>query len=70
MAEVKKAVAMRNRLDAIHSLLPRVAERYAPVVVDQPGRILVDFDESWGPVGPYDWLCLDNNGPDLANCTS
>ncbi|NUQ60973.1 MAG: hypothetical protein HUU20_00685 [Pirellulales bacterium] len=69
MAELKKAVAIWNRLDGIHSGLPCVAQKYSPAVVDQPDRLVLDFDEAWGPVGPHDWLRLENNGQDLADCT-
>jgi hypothetical protein len=46
-----------------------VAEKYAAPFSRNIGKIWVDFHESWGPVGPDDWLCLYNNGPDLEDCT-
>jgi len=67
--EINSLLKVVDEIDRIHRLLPRVAEKYAAPFSRNIGRIWVDFDESWGPVGPDDWLCLYNNGPDLEDCT-
>ncbi|NUQ60978.1 MAG: hypothetical protein HUU20_00710 [Pirellulales bacterium] len=40
------------------------------MIVNQPDQLILDFDEAWGPVGPNDWLRLENIGQDLADCTN
>lgn len=69
LTEVQGFVAAAEKADAVHLLLPRVAERYAAPIASTPGRIKIDFDESWYATSPYDWCCLYNPGPDLDNCT-
>ncbi len=67
--EVEGLIGAIDKADAAQTLLPKVAERYAAPVSTNAGRIRVDLDESWGPFGPHDWLCLYNTGPDLEDCT-
>ncbi len=69
LAEVDPLAAAVEQADAAHLLLPKVAERYSASVADAPGRIRVDFDESWYGWGPYDWCCLYNEGAELEDCT-
>lgn len=67
--EVQGLIGAIDKADAAQTLLPKVAERYAAPVSTNAGRFRVDLDESWGPFGPHDWLCLYNNGPELEDCT-
>jgi hypothetical protein len=67
--ELQGLIGATDKLDAAQTLLPKVAERYAAPVSSNTGRIRVDFDESWGPFEPHDWLCLYNTGTDLEDCT-
>jgi hypothetical protein len=67
--EVQGLVGAIEKADAARLLLPKVAMKYAAPVSKAPGRIVADFDESWGAWGPYDWLFLSNTGAELEDCT-
>ena len=69
LVELEGLAAALDKADAAHLLLPKVAEAYAVPITDNPGRILVDFDESWYGWGPNDWCRLCNAGAELENCT-
>lgn len=59
-----------SKLDAIHTDLPRIANKYAATPSTPNGRMVVDFDAAWGSQGPDDWMKIFNPGPsDLSNCT-
>ena len=67
--EVEGLIGAVEKADAAQILLPKVAEKYAAPMSSNTGRIVVDFDESWGAWGPYDYCCLYNKGADLEDCT-
>ena len=67
--ELQSAIAAVDQLEAALLLLPKVAEKYSATLSDSAGRIVVDFNESWGDSGPNDWLVLQNRGETLKDCT-
>jgi len=68
--EIRSLIATSKRGDSIKLRLPRVAARYAGPLIANGQLILIDFNASWGPVGPDDWLTLAHKaGTDLHNCT-
>ncbi len=68
-AELQSAIAATDKLEAALQMLPKVAEKYSATLSDSTGRIVVDFNESWGDSGPKDWLVLQNLGETLEDCT-
>ena len=67
--ELQASIAAIEKLDEIHMMLPMISKKYAAAPSSASGRIVVDIDESWGGFGPNDWLYINNNGPDLEDCT-
>ncbi len=67
--ELQSAIAAADKIDAALQLLPKVAKKYSATLCDSTGRIVVDFNESWGNSRPEDWLVLQNRGETLENCT-
>ncbi len=67
--ELQSAIAAADKIDAALQLLPKVAKKYSATLCDSTGRIVVDFNESWGDSRPEDWLVLQNHGETLENCT-
>lgn len=68
-AEIYPILAAIEKADAAHQLLPKVAEKYSASFCDSTNRIVVDFDESWGSFGPYDWFYIYNRGSGMKDCT-
>ena len=69
IVEAQALVGAVEKADAVHQLLPKVAEKYSAPISESSGRIVVDFDESWGWWGPHDWFSIYNSGPTLQDCT-
>jgi len=70
ITELEGYIAAVNKAEAIGLVLPTVAKKYTSRIVKDCKEILVDFDESWGSFGPYDWLALYNrSGQELEECT-
>jgi hypothetical protein len=70
IAELRGLAATIRRGKTAQLMLPRIAARYGGPTVTAGGAIGIDLDESWGPVGPADWLTLSNaSGVDLHRCT-
>lgn len=70
VSEVRQIMALQRRHDVARLMLPRIAARYGGPITAGGQPVQVDFDASWGPVGPEDWLTLVNrSNHDLHNCT-
>ncbi len=70
LGEARRLAAILQRGEAAKLMLPRIAARYAGPPRKAGPALRIDFDESWGPVGPADWLTLSNaTGGDLHNAT-
>jgi len=70
LAEARRLAAAIKRGEAARLMLPRIAARYGGPPPAAGRALLIDFDESWGPVGPADWLTLTNaSGVELHNAT-
>jgi hypothetical protein len=68
--EVQGLLAAGDKVDAAQQMLPKIAQKYAATRSTPHGRITVDIDESWGSIGPDDWVSMYNAGPDdLVDCT-
>ncbi|WDI41020.1 hypothetical protein [Bremerella sp. P1] len=67
--ELYPLFAAMEKLDATHQMLEPVAKKYAANLTYPANRITVDLDESWGPVGPFDWLYVHNQGPAIRDAT-
>lgn len=67
--ELHSLIATMDKIDAALQFLPKVAEKYSATLSDSTGRIIVDFNESWGDSGANDWLVLQNRGETLEDCT-
>lgn len=68
-AEAEAMLGAIDKADAVHQLLPKVAESYSASLGDSGDRIAVDIAESWGAFGPHDWFSIYNSGPPLDDCT-
>lgn len=66
--EIKGLAVALEKADAIHLLLPKVAERYA-APISPNRRIKVDFNGSWYGLIPNDWIAIYNAGDELEDCT-
>jgi len=69
IAELYPLIAAIEKVDAAQQMLPKVATKYSATYCNSTNRITVDFDESWGCVGPHDWFKIYNCGPALDDCT-
>ncbi|MBA2116101.1 hypothetical protein [Bremerella alba] len=67
--ELYPLFAAMEKLDATHQMLAPVAKKYAANLTYPANRITVDLDESWGSVGPFDWLYVHNQGPVIRDAT-
>ncbi|HEY3965178.1 MAG TPA: hypothetical protein VGM05_11555 [Planctomycetaceae bacterium] len=67
--ELQPLLAALAKGSAAQLLLPKVAEKFSATFCDSSSRIFVDFDEAWGPFGPFDQLSMNNDGPALEDCT-
>ena len=66
--EAEAMIGAIDKADAVHQLLPKIAENYSASLGDSGDRISVDIAEAWGPVGPDDWFSIYNGGLPLDDC--
>ena len=50
--EAEAMIGAIDKADAVHQLLPKIAESYSASLGDSGDRISADIAEAWGPVGP------------------
>ncbi len=68
-SEANAASVAIEKLNSVHLMLPKIAEKFAATPSADTGRFQIDIDESWPGLHPCDWLHMINNGPDLDDCT-
>jgi len=69
-SELEATAVTWDRIQTCKLLLPRLAAKYAPPPTKKDKWLQIDFDESFGSIGPDDWITLVNDsGHDLANVT-
>lgn len=69
LSSLQTFVLNHQKATAMQLMLPKVANKYSASFCDSTGRISLDFDESWGSQGPYDWLKIFNSGAPIKDCT-
>jgi len=70
LAEARRLATILKRGEASRLMLPQIAARYSGPPRKAGPALKIDFDESWGPVGPGDWLTMSNvSGGDLHDAT-
>lgn len=61
--------AAMEKIDATQQMLAPIAKKYAAGPTSPGNRIVVDLDEAWGVVGPFDWFHIYNQGPSIRDAT-
>jgi hypothetical protein len=68
-ASVNQLAGDLDKIQTAMLLLPKIAAKYSAPSSPSEDQFKAIFVPAWGPSGPNDTLVLENNGPDLKNCT-
>jgi hypothetical protein len=66
---VNQLASDMDKIQTAMLLLPKIAAKYSAPISPNDDHLKSIFVGAWGPVGPNDLLALENNGPELKNCT-